>query len=137
MNSFTDNLTDEECSFFTSKGEVDQQKIMEHFNTGKSFHDSVLTVAQESLVSYYEWVKNNVTDEDKYKVDDWDNHHQTNYEGENLTEYEKQLFDKLPNVGKWQVGNYSRMWRALEEAEECLMEFVYHELDYLNNPSFR
>ena len=137
MNSFTDNLTDEECSFFISKGEVDQQKIMEHFNTGKSFHDSVLTVAQESLVSYYEWVKNNVTDEDKYKVDDWDNHHQTNYEGENLTEYEKQLFDKLPNVGKWQVGNYSRMWRALEEAEECLMEFVYHELDYLNNPSFR
>ena len=134
MNSFTVNLTDEECSFFTSKGEVDQQKIMEHFNTGKSFHDSVLTVAQESLVSYYEWVKNNVTDEDKYKVDDWDNHHQTNYEGENLTEYEKQLFDKLPNVGKWQVGNYSRMWRALEEAEQCLMEFVYHELDYLNNP---
>jgi len=134
MNSFTDNFTDEEWSFFTSKGEVDQQKIMEHFNTGKSFHDSVLTVAQESLVSYYEWVKNNVTDEDKYKVDDWDNHHQTNYEGENLTEYEKQLFDKLPNVGKWQVGNYSRMWRALEEAEECLMEFVYHELDYLNNP---
>lgn len=137
MNSFTDNLTDEECSFFTSKGEVDQQKIMEHFNTGKSFSDSVLTAAQESLVSYYEWVKNNAKDEDKSKVDDWDNHHQTNYEGENLTEYEKQLFDKLPNVGKWQVGNYSRMWRALEEAEECLMEFVYHELDYLNNPSFR
>jgi len=134
MNSFTDNFTDEEWSFFTSKGEVDQQKIMENFNTGKSFHDSVLTAAQESLVSYYEWVKNNVTDEDKSKVDDWDNHHQTNYEGENLTEYEKQLFDKLPNVGKWQVGNYSRMWRALEEAEECLMEFVYHELDYLNNP---
>ena len=134
MNSFTDNLTDEECSFFTSKGEVDQQKIMEHFNTGKSFHDSVLTAAQESLVSYYEWVKNNVKDEDKCSVDDWDNHHQTNYEGENLTEYEKQLFDKLPNVGKWQVGNYCRMWRALEEAEQCLMEFVYHELDYLNNP---
>ena len=76
---------------------------------------------------------NNIKDTDKYKLDDWDELHHTNYTGDNLTEFQKQLFDTLPNVGKWQVGNYSRMWRGLQEAEECLMEFVYHEVDYLNH----
>jgi hypothetical protein len=26
------------------------------------------------------------------------------------------------------------MWRALEEADESLMEFVYNEVNYLSNP---
>ena len=46
----------------------------------------------------------------------------------------KKIFDKLPDIGKWQCGNYSRMWRALEEADESLMEFVHHEVNYLSNP---
>ena len=78
---------------------------------------------------------NNAKDEDKYKVKDWDIRHETNYTGGNLTDYEKTLFETLPNVGKWQVGNYSRMWRGLEEADECLVEFIHHELNYLCNPN--
>ena len=49
-------------------------------------------------------------------------------------EFEKDIFDRLPNIGKWQWSNYSRIWRALEEADECLMEFVYHEANYLCQP---
>ena len=128
-----DNLTEAELNFYNNKGEVSKEEILKHLNNGLSFSDAVVTEASESLVSYYNWTKNNVKDEDKYKITDWDNRHMTNYRGDDLTQYEKELFDTLPNVGKWQVGNYSRMWRGLEEADECLMEFIYHELDYLNS----
>ena len=124
-----DNLTEAELNFYNNKGEVSKEEILKHLNNGLSFSDAVVTEASESLVSYYNWVKNNVKDEDKYKVKDWDIRHETNYTGGNLTEYEKTLFETLPNVGKWQVGNYSRMWRGLEEAELCLVEFIHHELD--------
>ncbi len=129
-----DNLTEAELNFYNNKGEVSKEEILKHLNNGLSFSDAVVTEASESLVSYYNWVMNNAKDEDKYKVKDWDIRHETNYTGGNLTEYEKTLFETLPNVGKWQVGNYSRMWRGLEEADECLVEFIHHELDYLSNP---
>jgi len=128
-----DNLTEAELNFYNNKGEVSKEEILKHLNNGLSFSDAVVTEASESLVSYYNWVMNNAKDEDKYKVKDWDIRHETNYTGGNLTEYEKTLFETLPNVGKWQVGNYSRMWRGLEEADECLVEFIHHELDYLSN----
>ena len=129
-----DNLTEAELNYYNNKGEVSKEEILKHLNNGLSFSDAVVTEASESLVSYYNWVMNNAKDEDKYKVKDWDIRHETNYTGGNLTEYEKTLFETLPNVGKWQVGNYSRMWRGLEEADECLVEFIHHELDYLSNP---
>ena len=128
-----DNLTPDELDFYNRKNAISKEQILKHLNEGKSFNDAVVTEASESLVSYYNWTKNNVKDEDKYKITDWDNRHMTNYRGDDLTQYEKELFDTLPNVGKWQVGNYSRMWRGLEEADECLMEFIYNELDYLNS----
>ena len=129
-----DNLTEAELNFYNNKGGVSKEEILKHLNNGLSFSDAVVTEASESLVSYYNWVMNNAKDEDKYKVKDWDIRHETNYTGGNLTEYEKTLFETLPNVGKWQVGNYSQMWRGLEEADECLVEFIHHELDYLSNP---
>ena len=129
-----EDLTEAELNFYNNKGEVSKEEILKHLNNGLSFSDAVVTEASESLVSYYNWVMNNAKDEDKYKVKDWDIRHETNYTGGNLTEYEKTLFETLPNVGKWQVGNYSRMWRGLEEADECLVEFIHHELDYLSNP---
>ena len=130
-----DNLTEAELNFYNNKGEVSKEEILKHLNNGLSFSDAVVTEASESLVSYYNWVMNNAKDEDKYKVKDWDIRHETNYTGGNLTEYEKTLFETLPNVGKWQVGNYSRMWRGLEEVDDCLVEFIHHELDYLCNPN--
>jgi len=133
MSFNINNLTPDELDFYNRKNPVSKRDILKHLNNGKSFSDAVVTEASESLVSYYNWTKNNVKDEDKYKITDWDNRHMTNYAGDDLTQYEKELFDTLPNVGKWQVGNYSRMWRGLEEADECLMEFIYHELDYLNS----
>ena len=129
-----DNLTEAELNFYNNKGEVSKEEILKHLNNGLSFSDAVVTEASESLVSYYNWVMNNAKDEDKYKVKDWDIRHETNYTGGDLTDYEKTLFETLPNVGKWQVGNYSQMWRGLEEADECLVEFIHHELDYLSNP---
>ena len=107
---------------------------MKQWNDGKSCNDAVGTEASESLVSYYNWIKSNVKDEDKYKITEFDDSYKTKYNGDNLTPYETELFNTLPNVGKWQVGNYSRMWRGLEEADECLMELVHHELEYLNRP---
>tara|TARA_B110001450_G_scaffold167546_1_gene156223 strand:- start:51 stop:458 length:408 start_codon:yes stop_codon:yes gene_type:complete len=133
MSFNIDDLTPDELDFYNRKNPVSKRDILKHLNDGKSFSDAVVTEASESLVSYYNWIKDNVKDEDKYKVTDYDNIHMTNYIGDDLTQYEKELFDTLPNIGKWQVGNYSRMWRGLEEADECLIEFIYHELDYLNS----
>ena len=125
------DLTTDELDFYNRKSDNSKREILKHLNDGLSFDDAVVTEASESLVSYYNWIKDNVKDEDKYKITDWDNRHRTNYTGTNLTPYEKELFDKLPNVGKCQVGNYIRMWRGLQEADECLDEFIHHELDYL------
>lgn len=133
MSFDLNTLPENELSFYNSKHPYAQNEILKHLNDGLSFDEAVIKEACESLVSYYDWVKNNIKDTDKYKLDDWDDLHYTNYTGDNLSEFQKQLFDTLPNVGKWQVGNYSRMWRGLQEAEECLMEFVHHEVDYLNH----
>tara|TARA_R110002074_G_scaffold161974_1_gene320426 strand:- start:1674 stop:2084 length:411 start_codon:yes stop_codon:yes gene_type:complete len=129
-----DNLSSEESTFYNGQLEFNRRDILQHLNTGLSFYHSVLTEKQESLTLYYEWIKNNVKDLDKYKVTDFDNRHRTNYTGGNLTQYEKNLFEKLPNVGKWQVGNYSRMLRGLQEAHESLYEFMFQELNYLSQP---
>ena len=125
------NLTSDESEFLNYKGEHAKPIILNHMKSGLNFSDAVITEAQESLTSYYNWVKNNIKDEDRNRFNEWSLDHVTNYTGDNLTEYEKSLFDKLPDVGKWQVGNYGRMWRALEEAEECLIEFIHHEANYL------
>ena len=125
------NLTKDEIDFYNSKDEVSKERIIKYLKDGLSFSDSVITEGSESLISYYNWIKDTAKLEDKQKIEDWNNKHNTSYAGENLTEYEKGLFDKLPNIGKWQVSNYSRFWRALEEADECLCEFIYHELNYL------
>jgi len=125
------NLTSTEYDFLKYKSEPTRSRILQYIENGLNFSDAVITEAQESLTSYYNWVKNNVKDEDRNRFNEWSTDHVTNYTGDNLTEYEKSLFDKLPDIGKWQVGNYSRMWRALEEADECLCEFIHHELNYL------
>ena len=131
MSFNINDLTSDELYFYNLKNENTKNEILKHLNDGKSFSDAVVTEASESLISYYNWIKDNIKNEDKYKMIDFENRHKTNYNGDGLTQYEKELFDKLPNVGKWQVGNYSKMRRGLEEADECLMEFTYHELDYL------
>ena len=130
-----ETLDEQEKEFLKYKCEVTKEKIIKHIQNGLSFEDAVITEASESLVSYYNWVVDNAKDEDKDKVYDWNKGNATSYTGEDLNEYQKKLFDTLPNIGKWQVGNYSRMWRALEEADECLMEFIHHELNYLCNPN--
>jgi len=132
MSFNIDNLTPDELYFYNSKSDNTRNNILKYLNNGKSFDDAIVTVSSESLVSYYNWIKDNVKDIDKYKITNYDDIHESNYTGDDLTPYEKELFDTLPNVGKWQVGNYGRMWRGLEEAYECLMEFTHHELDYLN-----
>ena len=135
MNS---NLTSDESEFLNYKGEPSKSRILKHIENGLNFSDAVITEAQESLTSYYDWVKNNIKDEDRDKFNKWSFDHATDdYKGENLTAYEKSIFDKLPDIGKWQVGNYSRMWRALEEADESLVEFIHHELNYLCYPPIK
>lgn len=126
-----ETLDEKEKEFLKYKSEVTKEHIIKHLQNGLSFENSVITEASESLVSYYKWVVDNAKEEDKGKVRDWNEGNATVYNGEGLNEYQKKLFDTLPNIGKWQVGNYSRMWRALEEADECLMEFIHHELNYL------
>ena len=126
-----DDLTPDELDFYNRKNPVSKEQILKHLNEGKSFNDAIVTEASESLVSYYNWIKNNVKDTDKYKIIEFDDLYKINYNEDNLTEYEKELFNNLPNVGKYQVGFYDQMWRGLQEADECLIEFVYHEIYYL------
>ena len=111
MSFDLNTLPEDQMRFYNGKHPYAQNEILKHLNDGLPFDKAVTKEACESLVSYYDWVKNNIKDTDKYKLDDWDDLHHTNYTGDNLTEFQKQLFDTLPNVGKWQVGNYSRMWR--------------------------
>ena len=126
-----DDLTPDELDFYNRKNAISKEEILKHLNEGKSFNDAIVTEASESLVSYYNWIKNNVKDTDKYKVIEFDDLYKTNYNEDNLTEYEKELFNNLPNVGKFQVGCYNQMWRGLQEADECLVEFIYYQLEYL------
>ena len=129
MNS----LTEDEKEFLEYRPETTRERIIKLLDNGLPFDKAVIKEAGESLISYYEWIRNNIKDEDKHKLNDFDNIPLT-YHGTDLNEFEKNIFDRLPNIGKWQWGNYSRIWRALEEADECLMEFVYHEANYLCQP---
>ena len=128
------NLTSDESDFLKYKSEPTRSRILQYIENGLNFSDAVITEAQESFTSYYDWVKNNIKDEDRDKFNKWSFDHATDYKDDDLTAYEKSIFDKLPDIGKWQVGNYSRMWRAIEEADESLVEFIHHELNYLCNP---
>ena len=127
------SLTEDQLEFYNQKHPISQQDIVNHMNDGLSFDQAVATEATDSLISYYGWIRNNIKDTDKYKIHQMDMDYETDYGGMGLTDYEKNLFDKLPNIGKYLVGTYGRVWRGLQEAEECLMEFVYHEVDYLIN----
>lgn len=127
-------LSQEEIDFLQYKGEHSRGRIVKHLENGLSFDKAVIKEAGESLISYYDWIRNNIRDEDKQKLNEFDNIPLT-YKGEDLNDFEKDIFDRLPNIGKWQWSNYSRVWRALEEADECLMEFVYNEANYLCNGS--
>ena len=129
MNS----LTHDEKDFLQDKDEHSRGRIIKLLDTGLPFDKAVVKEAGESLISFYGWIRNNIKDEDKHKLNEFDNIPLT-YHGTDLNEFEKNIFDRLPNIGKWQWGNYSRIWRALEEADECLMEFVYHETNYLCQP---
>lgn len=129
MNS----LTDSEKDFLKYKNEHSRGRIIKLLDNGLPFDKAVIKEAGESLISYYDWIRNNIKDEDKHKLNEFDNIDLT-YHGNDLNEFEKNIFDRLPNIGKWQWSNYSRIWRALEEADECLMEFVYHEANYLCQP---
>lgn len=130
MNS----LTQSEKEFLEYRHETTRERIIKLLENGLSFDKAVIKEAGESLISYYDWIRNNIKDEDKHKLNDFDNIPLT-YHGNDLNSFEKDIFDRLPNIGKWQWSNYSRIWRALEEADECLMEFVYHEANYLCQPS--
>ena len=61
-------------------------------NDGLSFDKAVIKEmigANPNLVfTVHDWVKNNIKDTDKYKLDDWDELHHTNYTGDNLTEFQ-------------------------------------------------
>ena len=70
MSFNINNLKHYELNFYNLKNEITQNRILQHLNDGKSFNDAVVTEAAESLVSYYNWIKNNVKDEDKYKGHD-------------------------------------------------------------------
>ena len=131
MSFNIEDLEKDEQEFLKYKAPSTKVGILKQLQNGLSFHDAVITEATDSLVSYYNWVVSNAREEDKERVLEWNDENATSYTGEDLTEYEQQLFNTLPNIGKWQVGNYGRMWRALEEADECLMEFMHHELNYL------
>ena len=126
MNS----LTQDEKEFLEYRHETTRERIFKLLENGLSFDKAVIKEAGESLISYYDWIRNNIRDIDKHKLNEFDNIPLT-YQGEDLNEFEKDIFDRLPNIGKWQWSNYSRIWRALEEADECLMGFVYHEVNYL------
>ena len=128
------NLTSTESEFLKYKSEPTRSRILKYIENGLNFDQAVITEAQESFTSYYDWVKNNIKDEDRDKFNKWSFDHATDYKDDDLTAYEKSIFDKLPDIGKWQVGNYSRMWRAIEEADESLVEFIHHELNYLCHP---
>ena len=130
MNS----LTPDEKEFLEYKDEHSRSRIIKYVENGLPFEKAVIKEAGESLISYYEYIRNNIKDEDKHKLNEFDNIPLT-YHGEDLNDFEKDIFERLPNIGKWQWSNYSRIWRALEEADECLMEFVYHEANYLCQPS--
>jgi len=126
-----ETLSQQEIEFLDYKGEPTKSKTMNYINQGYSFYHSIIKVLSENLINHYEYIRNNVRDEDKHIFSEWDNNIELTYQGEDLSRYEKEIFDTLPNIGKWQISNYSRVWRALEEAGECLTEFVYHELNYL------
>ena len=126
MNS----LTQSEKDFLEYRNETTRERIIKLLENGLSFDKAVIKEAGESLISYYDWIRNNIKDIDKHKLNDFDNIPLT-YHGTDLNEFEKNIFDRLPNIGKWQWSNYTRIWRALEEADECLMEFVHHEANYL------
>ena len=125
-----ENLSQSEKEFLEFKHEITKNRIVKYLDDGLTFDKAVVKEAGESLISYYEYIHNNLKDEDKHKLIEFDDIPLT-YHGTDLNEFEKDIFDRLPNIGKWQWGNYSRIWRALEEADECLMEFVYHEVNYL------
>jgi hypothetical protein len=129
MNS----LTQSEKDFLEYRNETTRERIIKLLDNGLPFDKAVIKEAGESLISYYDWIRNNIKDEDKHKLNDFDNIPLT-YHGNDLNEFEKDIFNRLPNIGKWQWSNYTRTWRALEEADECLMEFVYHEANYLCQP---
>ena len=125
-----DNLSQSEKDFLEFKHETTKNRILNYLETGLTFDKAVIKEAGESLISDYEYIRNNIKDIDKHKLNEFDNIPLT-YHGTDLNEFEKDIFNRLPNIGKWQWSNYSRIWRALEEADECLMEFVYHEANYL------
>ena len=125
-----DNLSQSEKDFLEFKQETTKNRILNYLETGLTFDKAVIKEAGESLISDYEYIRNNLKDIDKHKLNEFDNIPLT-YHGTDLNEFEKDIFNRLPNIGKWQWSNYSRIWRALEEADECLMEFVYHEANYL------
>jgi len=131
--SLMNRLTQSEKDFLEYRHETTRERIIKLLENGLSFDKAVIKEAGESLISYYDWIRNNIKDEDKHKLNDFDNIPLT-YHGTDLNPFEKDIFDRLPNIGKWQWSNYSRIWRALEEADECLMEFVYHEANYLCQP---
>lgn len=126
MNS----LTQSEKDFLEYKGEHSRSRIIKYVENGLTFDKAVIKEAGEGLISYYNWIRNNIKDEDKHKLNEFNDIPLT-YKGGDLDDFEKDIFDRLPNIGKWQWGNYSRVWRALEEADQCLMEFVHHEANYL------
>jgi hypothetical protein len=89
MSFNINDLTSDELYFYNLKNENTKSEILKHLNDGKSFSDAVVTEASESLISYYNWIKDNVKNEDKYKMIDFENRHRTDYNGDNLTQYEK------------------------------------------------
>ena len=123
-------LSESENEFLQFRHEVTRSRIIKYIENGLPFDKAVIKEAGESLISYYEYIKDNIKDEDKHKLNEFDDIPLT-YHGTDLNDFEKDIFDRLPNIGKWQWSNYTRVWRALEEADECLMEFVYHEANYL------
>jgi len=134
IHSSMDTLTKDELEFLDYKSGLSRERILKHLKH-LDFNNAVITEAQESLTSYHNWVGTNIKDEDKPKFEEF-NKINLNYHGCDLSPYEKKIFDKLPDIGKWHCGTNSRMWRAIEEAEESLMEFVHNEVNYLCTSTF-
>ena len=71
--SLMNSLTDSEKDFLQYKDEHSRGRIIKYLENGLSFDKAVIKEAGESLISYYDWIRNNIRDIDKHKLNEFDN----------------------------------------------------------------
>ena len=68
-----DNLSQSEKDFLEFKHETTKNRILNYLETGLTFDKAVIKEAGESLISDYEYIRNNLKDIDKHKLNEFDN----------------------------------------------------------------